>query len=197
MFFFLRILYSLIGTIFVVNVFDSCADVFAKSSAQMLNLWLLGSKAVTTVRPASKFSALAFVLILYIYIYVNIYIYCILCTPFSNHSNIIEDQLGRPVTHILGAELLIGFIDKNAESESAACIVVKPWGEDEKSMNFSVIISVPERRALYLYNMIHDAKKHLGQHNTSNITCTDCFKLLETVMGILAFSPADLTHVEA
>ena len=68
--FFFRILYSLIGTIFVVNVFDSCADVFAKSSAQMLNLWLLGSscslrqKVVTTVRPASKFSALAFVLIL-------------------------------------------------------------------------------------------------------------------------------------
>lgn len=58
-------------------------------------------------------------------------------------------------------------------------------------MNFSVIISVPERRALYLYNMIHDAKKHLGQHNTSNITCTDCFKLLETVMGISASSPAD------
>lgn len=114
-----------------------------------------------------------------------------MCTPFSNHSNIIENQLGRPVTHILGAELLIGFIDKNAESEPAACIVVQPRGEDEKSMNFSVIISVPERRALYLYNMIHDAKKHLGQHNTSNITCTDCFKLLETVMGISAFSPAD------
>ena len=75
-FFFFRILYSLIGTIFVVNVFDSCADVFAKSSAQMLNLWLLGSscslrqKVVTTVRPASKFSAPAFVLILCVYIYI-------------------------------------------------------------------------------------------------------------------------------
>lgn len=120
----------------MVNVFDSCADVFAKSSAQMLNLWLLGSscslrqKVVTTVRPASKFSAPAFVLILCVYIYIYIIyeknIYCILCTPFSNHSNIIENQLGRPVTHISGAELLIGFIDKNAESEPAACIVVQP-----------------------------------------------------------------------
>ena len=106
-----------------------------------------------------------------------------------NHSNIIEKQLGHPVTHILGAELMIGFVDKNVGTES--CVVVQPQGEDEKSMNFSVILSVPERRALYLYNMIHDAKKHLGQHNTSNITCADCFKFLQTVMGISASSPAD------
>ena len=33
------------ASIFVVNVFDSCADVFKEYSEQMLNLWLLGSSS--------------------------------------------------------------------------------------------------------------------------------------------------------
>eukprot|EP00434_Breviolum_minutum_P046578 symbB.v1.2.042255.t1/scaffold9597.1/size2787/1 len=53
-------------------------------------------------------------------------------------------------------------------------IFMSKLGEDEKSMNFSVIISVPERRALYLYNMIHDAKKHKSklEHAMGNSAAT-------------------------